>query len=462
MSEADWRRPVGGWPPGDRRPQHRGVRALLPAARARRDRHDPREQHRPAHDMPQLAEEGFAEQRGARRSASTVVIKLNGGLGTSMGMERPKSLLRVRHGLTFLDIIARQVLALRSRYDVTLPLLLHELASAPRVDTAGILAALPGPGGRRAAAGLPAEQGAQAAADDLDPGRLAGGPRAGVVPARPRRRLHRAASTGLLDALRERGIRYVFVSNSDNLGATCAADARRWLVRRTRCPFADRGVRRTRRDRKGGHLGAPQDRRADRAARERAWSSRRTRSASATSTGIPPSLANNLWFDLEVMASPSTSATASSGCRSSATARPSTRATRHRPGSSRSSRRWVRRSRSSRARTARLGREPVRAGEDHQRAAAHPLRRLRPGHRLAIVQTTDAPEPFVDLDGHFTLVGEFEKRFPDGVPSMREARRSGSRATGRSAPTWCASATCWCRPTSPPRIADGTRLGGEG
>ena len=35
-----------------------------------------------------------------------VVIKLNGGLGTSMGMTGPKSLLEVKDGLTFLDIIA--------------------------------------------------------------------------------------------------------------------------------------------------------------------------------------------------------------------------------------------------------------------------------------------------------------------------------------------------------------------
>src|SRR3954452_21997389 len=38
----------------------------------------------------------------------TVVIKLNGGLGTSMGLDKAKSLLEVRNGLTFLDIIARQ------------------------------------------------------------------------------------------------------------------------------------------------------------------------------------------------------------------------------------------------------------------------------------------------------------------------------------------------------------------
>ena len=43
------------------------------------------------------------------------MIKLNGGLGTSMGMEQAKSLLEVKEGKTFLDIIAGQVLELRKR-----------------------------------------------------------------------------------------------------------------------------------------------------------------------------------------------------------------------------------------------------------------------------------------------------------------------------------------------------------
>src|SRR3954447_12035975 len=38
-----------------------------------------------------------------------VIIKLNGGLGTSMGMTKAKSLLEVKDGKTFLDLIAEQV-----------------------------------------------------------------------------------------------------------------------------------------------------------------------------------------------------------------------------------------------------------------------------------------------------------------------------------------------------------------
>src|SRR5215211_1718176 len=55
---------------------------------------------------------------------AAVVIKLNGGLGTSMGMTKAKSLIEAKDGLTFLDVIARQVLGLRERSGARLPLVL--------------------------------------------------------------------------------------------------------------------------------------------------------------------------------------------------------------------------------------------------------------------------------------------------------------------------------------------------
>src|SRR3954468_22020402 len=55
-----------------------------------------------------------------------IVLRLNGGLGTSMGLDGPKSLLEVREGLTFLDVVARQVLALRGRPGARLPLVLMD------------------------------------------------------------------------------------------------------------------------------------------------------------------------------------------------------------------------------------------------------------------------------------------------------------------------------------------------
>ena len=38
-----------------------------------------------------------------------VVVKLNGGLGTSMGCQGPKSVIAVRNDLTFLDLTVQQI-----------------------------------------------------------------------------------------------------------------------------------------------------------------------------------------------------------------------------------------------------------------------------------------------------------------------------------------------------------------
>ena len=64
------------------------------------------------------------EESGQRALTKTAVAKLNGGLGTSMGMTGPKSLLPVKDGLTFLDVIIRQVLYARGHCGCRIPLLL--------------------------------------------------------------------------------------------------------------------------------------------------------------------------------------------------------------------------------------------------------------------------------------------------------------------------------------------------
>ena len=53
-----------------------------------------------------------------------VVIKLNGGLGTSMGCSGPKSVIPVRSDLTFLDLTVQQIEYLNKRYSANVPLVL--------------------------------------------------------------------------------------------------------------------------------------------------------------------------------------------------------------------------------------------------------------------------------------------------------------------------------------------------
>ncbi|VDL73898.1 unnamed protein product [Nippostrongylus brasiliensis] len=53
-----------------------------------------------------------------------VVVKLNGGLGTSMGCKGPKSVIPVRNELTFLDLTLQQIQTLNKAYGVDVPLVL--------------------------------------------------------------------------------------------------------------------------------------------------------------------------------------------------------------------------------------------------------------------------------------------------------------------------------------------------
>ena len=100
-------------------------------------------------------------------------------------MSRAKSLLCVRKGLSFLDIIARQVLHLRQEHDATLPLIFMN-SFRTSADTMAALGRYDDLARRRAAAGVPAEQGAQAPRQ---------GPLAGLVAARPRPRVVPARAT---------------------------------------------------------------------------------------------------------------------------------------------------------------------------------------------------------------------------------------------------------------------------
>ncbi|XP_019720072.1 UTP--glucose-1-phosphate uridylyltransferase-like isoform X2 [Hippocampus comes] len=52
------------------------------------------------------------------------VVKLNGGLGTSMGCKGPKSLISVRNENTFLDLTVKQIEHLNKTYDADVPLVL--------------------------------------------------------------------------------------------------------------------------------------------------------------------------------------------------------------------------------------------------------------------------------------------------------------------------------------------------
>jgi UTP--glucose-1-phosphate uridylyltransferase len=209
----------------------------------------------PESELEPLAElpdaEELPESDGAALSQA-VVLKLNGGLGTSMGMTKAKSLLEVKDGHTFLDVIVRQVLDLRSRHGAQVPLLLMN-SFATRDDTLEALERHP----ELAVDGLPLdfmqgkvpkllEDGYEPAEWPADPGLEWAPPGHGDV-------YTSLAASGMLAELLERGYRYLFLSNSDNLGAVLEPRILDWFAREE-LPFLSESTDRLEGDRKGGHL----------------------------------------------------------------------------------------------------------------------------------------------------------------------------------------------------------------
>src|ERR1700712_1445084 len=162
-------------------------------------------------DMPSLRDVEVGDDDAAEAIRGTVVIKLNGGLGTSMGMDRAKSLLCVRRGLSFLDIIARQVLHLRKEYDAPLPLLFMN-SFRTSADTRAALARYED----LAVDGLPIEflqnKEPKLKVDDLKPIGWPRDPSMEWCPPGHGDLYTAMKATGLFDKLIDAGYRYAFVS----------------------------------------------------------------------------------------------------------------------------------------------------------------------------------------------------------------------------------------------------------
>ncbi|MGE5635811.1 MAG: UTP--glucose-1-phosphate uridylyltransferase [Nocardioidaceae bacterium] len=211
----------------------------------------PESQLEPVSDVPDAARLEVDEAAVGAALERAVVIKLNGGLGTSMGMTRAKSLLEVRDGLTFLDIIVRQVLELRRRTGARLPLVLMN-SFHTRDDTLAALERYPD-----LESDLPPDflqnREPKLRTDDLRPVAWPPDPSKEWCPPGHGDLYTALLTSGLLDAMLERGYEYAFVSNSDNLGALLEPRTLGWFAAE-RLPFAMEVCDRTEADRKGGHI----------------------------------------------------------------------------------------------------------------------------------------------------------------------------------------------------------------
>ncbi|HWJ66518.1 MAG TPA: UTP--glucose-1-phosphate uridylyltransferase [Nocardioides sp.] len=370
-------------------------------------------------DMEALADVEVSDEVASEAIRKTAVIKLNGGLGTSMGMERAKSLLCVRRGLSFLDIIARQVLHLRKQYDATLPLMFMNSfrTSADTMEALARYEDLP-------VDGLPLEflqnKEPKLLAADLMPAAYPKQPDLEWCPPGHGDIYTALRGTGLLARLLDAGYRYVFVSNSDNLGAVPAPRVAGWFAA-SGAPFAIEAVRRTPSDKKGGHFAR---RKADGriVLRETAQTLAEDRAALADLGRHRFCSTNNIWFDLEAMR-------AKLDERDGILGLPLIRNEKTVDPADPSSPKVIQVETAmgaavevfEGARLVEVGRDrfiPVKTTNDLLvlRSDVYAI-----GPDFALEQVA-ADVPYVDLDtDHYKLVGEFDKRFPEGAPSLAKA-----------------------------------------
>ncbi|MFZ1410110.1 MAG: UTP--glucose-1-phosphate uridylyltransferase [Micropruina sp.] len=243
-----------------------------------------------------LADAQVDEETARRSLDQTVLIRLNGGLASSMGMDRAKSLLPVRDGRSFLDLIVAQVRYARRRWGVRLPLLLMN-SFRTREDCVEALAGYPD----LAVDGLPLDfiqnREPKLLVDSLEPATWPANPGLEWCPPGHGDIYTALISTGLLEALLERGFRYANSANADNLGAAPNAALAGWFAS-TGAPYAPEVCLRTPADRKGGHLAI---RRADGRIilRDTAQTAPEEMEYFTSETRHPFFHTNNLWFDLE-------------------------------------------------------------------------------------------------------------------------------------------------------------------
>jgi len=186
----------------------------------------------------------------------TVVIKLNGGLGTSMGLSKAKALLPVKGNMNFLDIIARQILTLRAQQGFDIHLIFMDSFST-HDDTIKYLDKYPDLAKGNIPLDFIQNKFPRITKQDLSPYLRKDETQQWNPPGHGD--IYTALdSNGILDSLIEQGVKYAFISNSDNLGASVDAAIPEYMEKHE-IPFLMEVCIRSEVDKKGGHLSESKD-----------------------------------------------------------------------------------------------------------------------------------------------------------------------------------------------------------
>ncbi len=414
----------------------------------------------PAADVPGIETTAAYARAGRAALPHAAVLKLNGGLGTSMGLDQAKSLLVAREGMTFLDIIARQNLSFSTHYDCHVPLVLMNsfntdadsravLANYPELESVIPLTLMQHKVPKVLQATLaPAEWPANRQLEWCPPGH-------GEV-------YIALATSGMLDALLAHGYEYLFISNVDNLGATLDLGILGYIARQS-IPFLMEVAERTEADKKGGHIA------------QRPGGELLLREVAQCPEADLPAFqdiarhryfnTNNIWLNLRqlkqtlldnhnVLKLPMIRNAKTLDPRDSDS--PAVYQLETAMGAAIAL--------FAGAQVLRVGRDrflPVKTCDDLLRLRSD-IYTFDQGYRL--VQARATPPALVALDPRFyKLIGDFEARFANGVPSLRDCERLGVQgdvAFGAGV-VCCGNVHIINRAGAQRRVRDAARLSGE-
>ena len=205
----------------------------------------------PVQTLPDAEKMAHYHDAGVAALDKTVMLNLNGGLGTSMGMTGPKSLLPVKGEMTFLDIIVNQAIYLRRTYSARLPLIfMNSFNTQQQTDEAldeytDLTQSVP--------FGFLQHKEPKILVDSMEPAEWPADRGKEWCPPGHGDLYSALLTSGMLDQLLDAGFEYMFVSNSDNLGATLDLDILGYFSQEE-LPFLMEVADRTQADSKGGHL----------------------------------------------------------------------------------------------------------------------------------------------------------------------------------------------------------------
>ncbi|MBM9500644.1 UTP--glucose-1-phosphate uridylyltransferase [Leptospira sp. 201903071] len=178
-----------------------------------------------------------------------VVIKLNGGLGTSMGLSGPKSLIELKDGMSFLEIIAKQSEIILKKYNVSVPLILMDSFNTQEESQAELKRI-----GfqQKFATSFLQHKVPRLLKENLTPITCKNSDEEWCPPGHGDIWIS-LLETGLLDTLIADGYKVAFVSNGDNLGATVHPGILEYLLKEN-LEFCMEMTPKTLADKKGGAI----------------------------------------------------------------------------------------------------------------------------------------------------------------------------------------------------------------